>query len=213
MKRMAIVPQATPSALKSLLQQTAINEAVILSTCNRTEIYADSANVDELSLWLQHYCSVRDLDVGEIGYSYNGIKAMRHLLKVAAGVDSMVLGEPQILGQLKKAYAVAVNSGAVGQHFQSLFPAVFNITKRVRNESGVGRSPVTMAYASVQLAKRIFTDIRDCRVLLVGTGEVMSLMATHLGQQEVRQLFVASRTLEKAADFARNFNMDILRNC
>jgi glutamyl-tRNA reductase len=210
-ERVSIVPQSMPVALRSLLQQTAINEAVILSTCNRTEIYADSANVDELSLWLQHYCSACDLKVGEIDYFHEGIKAMRHLLKVAAGVDSMVLGEPQILGQLKRAYAVSIQVGAVGQHFKNLFPAVFNITKRVRNESGVGRSPVTMAYAAVQLAKRIFSDIRECRVLLVGTGEVMSLMATHLVQQEAKQLFVASRTLEKAADFAQDFNIDILR--
>ena len=198
-------------SLQGLINTSAVNEAVLLSTCNRTEIYADTGDPRTLAQWLGSVSGVNEADFSSSSYYHYGAGAVAHLLRVASGLDSMMLGEPQILGQLKRAFFDSDQSGLVGTQFRQLFPWVFSVTKKIRTQTELGKSPVSMAYAVVQLAKTIFSDMGQVRVLLVGAGEMMELMATHLQQQGVRQMVVANRTLEKANSMVTRYDAHAIR--
>ncbi len=210
-EQIAFNPEQTVTALQSLQQKPAVNEAVILSTCNRTEIYSAIDDIELLQNWMSQHHSLNSTDIAPFSYHFKGIHAVQHLMRVASGLDSMVLGEKQILGQIKKAYALACDTGMVGKKFKHLFPTVFAASKLIRNQTAIDKSPVSIAYGIVQLAKRIFSSLHRCQILLVGTGEIMELVATHLSSHAVKKIIVANRTVEKARSFANSLNADAIR--
>ncbi len=190
-ERFAVNNNQATGLLNELCRLEAVNEAVLLSTCNRTEIYMAGDSPQALQHWFGQPC-----------YTHQDLETVRHLLRVSSGLDSMVLGEPQIFGQLKQAYRIACEAGTVGQQLGHLFASTFASSKQIRHQTQISANPVSMAYATLQLAKRIFTHLPNCCVLLIGAGELMELMVTHLSQQGVQQLIVANRTTSKAASLA-----------
>ncbi|MFT3802129.1 MAG: glutamyl-tRNA reductase [Burkholderiaceae bacterium] len=194
-------------------------ESAILSTCNRTEIYCATPEPAvapaELTRWLARLSSATAVDAGH-GlashlYTLPNHEAVRHAFRVAAGLDSMVLGEPQILGQMKEAARVAQEAGAMGTHLHQLFQRSFAVAKEVRTTTEIGAHSVSMAAAAVRLARRIFEDLRDARVLFVGAGEMIELAATHFAAQHPRQMVVANRTTERAERLAQRFGAQAMR--
>ena len=186
-ERVAFAPEQVSEALNDACEALAIEEVVILSTCNRTEVYAvttgEQAAADksaELIDWIAGYHHLSAAELHHCAYHYEGQDALRHVVQVAAGLDSMVLGEPQIFGQLKSAFAVASEAGTVGSELGRLFPRVFSIAKRVRTDTAIGENPVSVAYAAVDLAGHIFSELGNCNALLVGAGETIELVARHL---------------------------------
>ena len=189
---------ALPRALASLRDTPQVAEAVLLSTCNRTELYAVADSGDTLAQWLESHA-------GQLhGYLYRhaDADAVRHLFRVATGLDSMVLGEPQILGQVKDAWAIARDHGLLGQRLDRLFQQTFSVAKRARTDTRVGANPVSVASTAVRLAQNSFARLEDSTVLLVGAGETIELAARHLSEGKVRRLLVANRTLSHAQDLA-----------
>lgn len=190
--------EALPRALASLRDTPQLAEAVLLSTCNRTELYAIADSGEPLAQWLQAHA-------GELqGYLYRhaDADAVRHLFRVATGLDSMVLGEPQILGQVKDAWATARDHGLLGQRLDRLFQQTFSVAKRARTDTRVGANPVSVASTAVRLAQNSFARLEDSTVLLVGAGETIELAARHLSEGRVRRLLIANRTLAHAQDLA-----------
>ena len=205
-ERMAFTPDSVAPALQSASQDAGLNEVAILSTCNRTEIYATSEqNLDSLTQWLISHTNISADELAKCYYCYEGDEAVRHMMKVAGGLDSLVLGEPQILGQMKSAYAVAVDAGTIGGDLHATFQQVFSIAKRVRTETAIGENPVSVAYAAVSLAQQIFSDLKQDTALLVGAGETIELVARHLAEQGIKRIIVANRTLDRAQRLAREF--------
>lgn len=198
----------TPSGLKDALTQLrglpSVHEAAVVSTCNRTELYCVTAEAGEREIleWMGRYHGLDADELARCAYHFLDDEAARHLMRVAVGLDSMVLGEPQILGQLKEAYQAARQARGLSGELEGLFQHTFAVAKRVRTETGIGRNPVSVAYAAVSLASRIFDDFSQARALLVGAGETIELVAQHLHQAGVRQLVVANRTLERANQVA-----------
>src|SRR5690606_15946944 len=139
-------------------------------------------------------------DLQNCHYAYRGEAAVRHMMKVACGLDSMILGEPQILGQIKSAYALAHEAGTVSSVLHNTFQQVFAIAKRVRTETGIGENPVSVAFAAVSLAQQIFSDLRQDTAMLIGAGETIELVARHLRDQGVQKMIVANRTLGRALE-------------
>ncbi|NND68736.1 MAG: glutamyl-tRNA reductase [Halioglobus sp.] len=211
-ERVAFAPEQVSEALNDACEALAIEEVVILSTCNRTEIYAVPADEQsaadkslELIDWMAGYHHLSAAELHQCAYHYEGRDALRHVVQVAAGLDSMVLGEPQIFGQLKSAFAVASEAGTVGNEFGRLFPRVFSIAKRVRTDTAIGENPVSVAYAAVDLAGHIFSDLGNCNALLVGAGETVELVARHLVEAGVDNIVIANRTLGRARELAHKF--------
>ncbi len=194
--------QDTKTVLQGLSNTPSLSEAVILSTCNRTEIYTLLENQNNIENWFSDKMSKLALNHETILYSHTGLNAIRHIFRVASGLDSMVLGEPQILGQMKEAFAFAQEAGTVGTQLRRLFPAVFSVSKHIRRETDISKNPVSFAYATVQLAKQIFAQLNSCRILLVGAGEMIELVALHLQGQGVHQFTIANRTIEKSSTLA-----------
>jgi glutamyl-tRNA reductase len=185
-----------------------IAESLILSTCNRVEILA-AGEGDVPGIIIRHWAEARGHTAEELQhyvYVYKGMEAVSHLFTVASSLDSMILGEPQILGQLKKAYRNAVASNATGTIVNSLLHKAFSVAKRVRTETAVASSAVSISYAAVELAKRIFGDMHEYKAMLVGAGEMAELAAAHLLQAGISQIYVANRTLERGQDLAKQFN-------
>jgi glutamyl-tRNA reductase len=207
-EKVAFAPEAMPAALSDLAGQAGVNEALILSTCNRTELYVDvDAGAETVPRnWLlgHHDLDARRLD--EFLYRHADNAAVRHLFRVATGLDSMVLGEPQILGQVKDAYQVARETGTLRAPMERLLQQTFAVAKRVRTETRIGANPVSVAFTAVRLAERLFADLGEACVLLIGAGETMELAARHLAQSRVRRLIVANRTLENAQELAGRFS-------
>ena len=171
--------EALSAALTSLVAQPDIVEAVIICTCNRTELYC---HVDEdydngILLWLQQLRRDQVNDVLPFSYQYQDTGAVRHLYRVACGLDSMVLGEPQILGQLKSAYSQAINAQTLGKSLGRLFQHAFAVAKQVRTDTAIGNSPVSVAFAAVSLSKQIFSNLKQATALLIGAGETIELVA------------------------------------
>ena len=185
----------------------AVNESVILSTCNRVELLAAGSG-DVPGQMLDCWAKARGAKVDELSpyvYVHKNLEAVRHLFSVASSLDSMVLGEPQILGQLKTAYRKAVQSHATGVILNRLLHKAFSVAKRVRPETAVASSAVSISYAAVELAKRIFGDMRGHKALLVGAGEMAELAAMHLLQAGIDEILVANRTLARGEELARQF--------
>ena len=190
------------AALRTLRQEAGVAEVVILSTCNRTELYwAGSATSEELSRWLErHHGS--NLDLTSSLYVHQEQRAVEHAFSVASGLDSMVLGEPQILGQLKDAYRVAQEAGSTGPALNKLFQAAFSAAKRVRSETRIGENAVSIASATVSLARRVYSDLSAHTALMIGAGEMNALTARHFMSAGVKRMVIANRTLGRAQTLA-----------
>ncbi|MDQ2077641.1 glutamyl-tRNA reductase [Marinimicrobium sp. ABcell2] len=205
-EKVAFAPETLEQALRQAREQAQLQEVAILSTCNRTEIYAASeAEAEQLTRWLVEHNQMGDYDLSSCCYCFRDEEAVSHMMKVAGGLDSLVLGEPQILGQMKSAYAVASQAGTIGGVLHTAFQQVFGIAKRVRSETGIGENPVSVAYAAVTLAQQIFSDLKEDTALLIGAGETIQLVARHLREQGMTRLIVANRTLERAHALAQEF--------
>lgn len=199
-ERVAFTPEQMVEALQQVCRQTPSREAAILSTCNRSELYMeqDGVDADAVLRWLADYHKLNLDEVRAAAYIYQDEAAVRHMMRVACGLDSMILGEPQILGQLKSAYAVAREAGTVGPLLGRLFQATFSTAKTVRTDTAIGENPVSVAFAAVSLAKQIFSNLGQSQALLIGAGETITLVARHLHEQGVQRIVVANRTLERA---------------
>ena len=197
--------------LQTLLKNPAIKEAVILSTCNRTEIYSNTKDVAHLQEWLIQQKSLNEIDLSQYTYTHHDMHAVQHMMRVASGLDSMVLGESQVLGQMKQAYQLAENAGAVGGTFMQLFPAVFATSKQVRTKTDIGAHPVSIAYAITQLIKQYFNAPENTRILLIGAGETIELIATHLRGLNVKKIWIANRTIERSHCIAQAVQADPIR--
>src|SRR5210317_2147384 len=195
-----------PGALQAVRDIDGVDEAVLLSTCNRTEFYvmADDAGRRRLQGWL-HDAHNLDPSFANTLFELDDDAALRHIFRVACGLDSMVLGEPQILGQLKDAYRDAEGSGTVGKELSRLFQHTFSVAKKVRTDTEIGSSPVSVAYAAVTLAQQFFSDFKKHTALLVGAGVTIELVAKHLKRKDIGRLFVANRNISRAHDLANQF--------
>ena len=210
-EKVAFTPDSLVSALASLKQIDGIEESVIVSTCNRTEVYVKGAGEAALLLdWLSAFHDVKREDIEQNSYLYQQEDAVKHVMRVASGLDSLILGEPQILGQIKQAFSDAKHSGTVGAEFERLFQHTFSVAKKVRSETEIGANAVSVAFAAVQLAKHIFSALPKRSVLLVGAGETIELVAQHLKEQGVQRLAVANRTVARAENLAANLGADVL---
>jgi glutamyl-tRNA reductase len=197
------------SALGALAARGIGREAVVVSTCNRAEIYAlaeTDAHADRIGRFFGEYHQVDHRRIAEHLYVHRGPEAARHLFRVAAGLDSLVVGEPQILGQVKSAFTTAQELKHTGAVTNRLFHAAFTVGKRVRSETGLGEGAVSVSYAAIALAKKIFGDLKDLSVLILGAGEMAKLTAVHLQAQEVRQIAIASRTLATTEGLAQQLH-------
>lgn len=209
-EQMAFNAEQIPAASRHLLEKTEINETVIVSTCNRTEIYCvtPDANAGRAAVnsWLASERAPQDPNLAERLYVYEDVDAIRHLLRVACGLDSLVLGEPQILGQLKQAYQLACEQDAVDALLHRLFQHAFATAKQVRTQTEIGANPVSVAFAAVSLARQIFGQFDNCTALLIGAGETIELTARHLHDKGLGRMIVANRTLSRAHAIAETFS-------
>ena len=211
-EKVAFPQESLPSALHHLRQTHHELEAAILSTCNRTEIYcgAPFIEVEHILAWPGDYLGIPQDHIRPYLYLHQDADAVRHILRVASGLDSMVLGEPQVLGQMKTAYQSANSAGTLGKHLRRLFQHTFSVAKQVRTDTRIGESPVSVAYAAVNLAKQIFGELSHSSALLIGAGETIELVARHLKQQGVSNMMIANRTVDKARLIARNLDADVM---
>ena len=201
-ERLAFSPDELQAALPGLVAQPGVSEAAIISTCNRTELYVNARDPRSLLDW---YAASRGRQADEMGqylYVHSGEEAARHTFRVAAGLDSMVLGETQILGQMKDAERLARETGSLGVLLNGLFQRAFQVAKDVRSRTQIGSASVSMAAAGVRLAERIFPSVADCSVLFVGAGEMIELCATYFCAQKPRKVAVANRTMERGQKLA-----------
>ncbi|UHJ59487.1 glutamyl-tRNA reductase [Vibrio furnissii] len=211
-EKVAFGPDKLSDALAQLSDSSFVNGSVILSTCNRTEIYCDvkSSCKNKVIEWLSQFHQVNAEDLKPSLYVHEEQAAIRHLMRVSCGLDSLVLGEPQILGQVKQAYADSRESRSVDSSMEKLFQKAFSVAKRVRTETEIGGSAVSVAYAACTLAKHIFESLSDATVLLVGAGETIELVAKHLVSHNCKRMIVANRTRERAMNLAEQFNAEVI---
>jgi glutamyl-tRNA reductase len=206
-ERLALPESRLPDACKSLCQYPGIEEGMILSTCNRVELLARTANGSaDLRSFICDYFHLNSAEFDRYFYEYREQEAIRHVFRVTSSLDSMVVGEPQILGQVKEAYAVARAVGAVNSQLDSLLTRAFAVAKRVRTETAVGSSAVSVASVAVELAKKIFGSLNGKHVYLVGAGKMSELAARHLIAHGAASIFVANRTFDRAVQLAEKFN-------
>jgi glutamyl-tRNA reductase len=211
-EQLAIPERKLPEALRILVGVSGVNEGLILSTCNRVEVIASTRNGStDLRQFLTQYFKVEPGSYQAHLYEYREREAIRHIFRVASSLDSMVVGEPQILGQVKEAYATARAAGAVQSHLDLLLTRAFAVAKRVRTETGVGSSSVSIASVAVELAGKIFGSLAGKHVCLVGAGKMSELAARHLLAQGAGPIFVANRTYERAQTLARRFAGQAIR--
>ena len=192
-------------ALRDLVDRHPVEEAAIISTCNRTEVYCHTQEPSQAMHWLADYHKVKTQHLEPYLYKFPQERAVKHAFRVASGLDSMVLGEPQILGQFKDAVRAADEAGTLGVLLNKLFQRTFSVAKTVRSETEIGASTVSMASAAVRLAERIYPSIAEQSALFVGAGEMIELTATHFAAQHPRHLTFANRTLERAQHLAERF--------
>jgi len=204
-ERVVFEPARVPDALRELASLDEIEEAVIVSTCNRTELYCVAeCGEAELATWLQNYHQLGS-SIRHCLYHHDDMRAVSHVFGVASGLDSMVLGEPQILGQLKDAYRAAQETGTTGPVLNRLFQAAFSVAKRVRTETEIGANAVSVASAAVAMAKTVFASFENRTALMVGAGETVALAARHLHADGLRRMIIANRSLERAQELAAEF--------
>ncbi|MEY4588500.1 MAG: hypothetical protein RL497_576 [Pseudomonadota bacterium] len=207
----AFSPEQLQRALALAREHPQLKELAILSTCNRTELYADldadlNTGGSVLLNWLAQFHQTDTHSLADCHYLLQGMDVARHMMQVASGLNSLVLGEPQILGQMKSAYACAVEAKSLGSQLHNTFHKVFSVAKRVRSETAIGENPVSVAYAAVSLAQQIFSDLKQDTALLIGAGETIELVARHLAEAGIKKIIVANRTLVNAVELASQFN-------
>ncbi|MEW6168889.1 MAG: glutamyl-tRNA reductase [Pseudomonadota bacterium] len=207
-ERVAFTETDLPNAVTRLRALPGVDEAAILSTCNRTEIIAVTALEEESRLleWWRRERQVPEGYIEKYLYTHRDLSSVTHSLRVAAGLDSLVVGEPQILGQMKQSYSIASEVRALGPVLARLFQHAFAVAKLVRSQTQIGAHPVSVAYAALQMARRIFTDLHSQTALLIGAGEMMRLVGQHLHQHGVGRIIVANRSLERAEKLARDLH-------
>ncbi len=195
-------------ALLDLRDQSNIKEAAIFSTCNRTEVYCSLNEPDrhQAMEWFHKFHGLSPAELQPFLYSHPDAYAVKHMLRVASGLDSMVLGEPQVLGQLKDAYQVGMKSGSIGKLLGQLFQHSFKVAKQVRSTTAIGSHPVSVAFAAVRLAQQIFGDLASHTALLIGAGETIELVARHLHNAGLQRMIIANRTLERSQNLAAEFS-------
>ncbi len=209
-EKVAFAPTEMEAPLQQMLALPSVSEAVIVSTCNRVELYATSRNVDaaitELKQFLAAYHQLRLSDLEQHLYSYEGAEAIRHVLRVSASLDSMVIGEPQILGQIKTAYGYACEYKTAGLILNRFLHKAFSVAKRVRTETAIASSAVSVSFAAVELARKIFDTLEDKTVMLIGAGEMCELAARHFVNNGVAKVLVTNRTFSRAEKLADEFD-------
>jgi glutamyl-tRNA reductase len=207
-ERIALDLQAGIEAVKWLIAEGIVIEALIISTCNRTEIYCEGmTHIDPLKMIMGRLGLSAD-KIEPFSYKHVDLAAVMHLMRVATGLDSMIVGEAEILGQLKKAYTAFANAGTIGKYLGRLFQTTFAMAKDVRTQTGVGVNPVSVAYVAARLSQHIFSDLTEVSVLLVGAGDLIRLIAQHLRAMGVQKIGVANRTEANAARLALLFNAE-----
>ncbi len=208
-ERVSFAPERLADALKDLTSCPQVQEAAILSTCNRTELVCHGKDDDSSNTiidWFESYHKLKADEVRPYIYVHPQQQAIRHVLRVASGLDSLILGEPQILGQIKDAYSKAEQAGTIGKMLNRLFQHTFSVAKQVRTDTAIGSSPVSVAFAAVSLSKQIFSDMEKHTALLIGAGETIELAARHLHASGVGRIIIANRTVEKAHALAEEFD-------
>lgn len=206
-ERVAFDPASILEALKLIQSEVKLDEVAVLSTCNRMEVYfrGDESAHQRLADWLVQHHTLEPEALQQCLYLHHGEDAIQHVMRVACGLDSMVLGEPQILGQMKDAFQFARNAGTLGRLLDRLFQHTFSVAKKVRTDTEIGSSAVSVAFAAVSLSKKIFSDLSDITALYIGAGETIELAARHFMNQGVSRLIVANRTLERGEVLTRQF--------
>jgi glutamyl-tRNA reductase len=208
------VPDAKlPAAVAELKQFPGVEGACVVSTCNRVEVVLsapDEGVIESVADWMCGRTSIGRPELERHLYVLRHGDVVRHLFRVASGLDSMIVGEPQIAGQVKRAFHASSESHALDPLLNQLLEQTMRVAKKVRTDTGIGEHAVSVPYAAVELAKKIFGDLADLRVLLLGAGEIGELTAEHLAAQQVRQIFVANKTYERAVELARRFHGDAL---
>ncbi len=204
-EKLAFPPEHQAQALTDLVAQPGVTEAVLVSTCNRTEVYCRADDVARVQAWLATHATRNGLSLDTYLYSHQDDHAVRHAFRVACGLDSMVIGEPQILGQVKQSVRTAENAGTLGSMLNKLFQQTFAVAKQVRTETALGAQSISMTAAALKLAQNIFGDLSRTHMLLVGVGEMVELAATYFAAQQPRSIVVANRTLARGEAFAERF--------
>jgi len=210
-ERVAFNADKLHGALADLTHSKSVKEVAILSTCNRTEIYCAAETPEVVIEWLSRYHQVDRADLAPYLYTHDQPEAIRHAFRVACGLDSMVIGEPQILGQMKDAVRVAEESGTLGTQLHKLFQRSFSVAKEVRSTTAIGANIVSMAAAGVHLAERIFESVAAQRILFIGAGEMIELCAAHFCARQPKQVTIANRTLERGRVLAERYNGSAIR--
>ncbi len=210
-ERVAFPTEKLNQALADLTRKQPVKEVAILSTCNRTEIYASADTPEAVIDWLVDYHQMAPGEITPYLYLHPQPEAIRHAFRVASGLDSMVVGEPQILGQMKDAVRIADESGTLGTQLHKLFQRAFSVAKEVRSTTAIGANIVSMAAAGVHLAERIFESIGQQRILFIGAGEMIELCAAHFCAHHPRQVTIANRTLERGRALSERFSGQAIR--
>jgi glutamyl-tRNA reductase len=209
-ERIAFSPDALGHALRDLLARPKVKEAAILSTCNRTEVYVHGTEPQPVMRWLEDFHRVPADSLAPYLYTLPREQAVTHAFRVASGLDSMVLGEPQILGQMKQAVRHAESAGSLGLVLNRLFQRTFAVAKDVRTQTDIGSASISMAAAAVKLAERIFPALSDQRLLLIGAGDMIDLTATHFAARDPKSITIANRTLERGRELAARFGAEAI---
>lgn len=207
-ERISFGADTVDNALSELTDERGIDEAAILSTCNRTEVYCSlEADRSQLPiLWFSDFHGLKQDQLRPFLYQHPDAGAVKHVLRVASGLDSMVLGEPQVLGQLKQAYQTALGAGSIGKLLSRLFQHSFRVAKQIRSSTMIGTHPVSVAFAAVRLAQQIFGNLSGQTVLLIGAGDTIELAARHLHENGLRRMLIANRTLERSQHLAAEYS-------
>ena len=207
-ERVTFPGDALPGALADLIGHAGVQEAAILSTCNRTEIYCslDDPDPERPIRWFSDFHGLGATELNQYLYAHPDAGAVKHVLRVASGLDSMVLGEPQVLGQLKSAYQTAVRAGSIGQLLNRLFQHSFRVAKEIRSNTAIGSHPVSIAFAATRLARQIFGELAGRTALLIGAGDTIELAAKHLAETGLRRMMVANRTLQRSQRLALDYS-------
>lgn len=209
-ERVAFTPDALTDALRDLTGARRVKEAAILSTCNRTEVYFHGGNPEAVARWLEGVQNLSRDTLEPYMYTLPRAQTVAHAFRVASGLESMVLGEPQILGQMKQAVRSAAAAGSLGLVLNRLFQRTFAVAKEVRTQTDIGSASISMAAAAVRLAERIFPSIADQRVLLIGAGEMIELAATHFAAKKPKSITVSNRTMERGEKLADRFHAEAI---
>lgn len=205
-EQVMFVPNLISKAYQSIQSQCKIQEVVLISTCARTECIVKTKKIQEVKEWLADFHNLEFSAIEEKLVHLKDKAAITHLMRVASGIDSFILGETQVLGQLKKAFATAEEHGTVGTFFYKMFPAIFATAKQIRSKTNIGSKTISVASAITNIAKELFPEIKDCRVMLIGAGEMIHLVATHLYASGINSWVMANRTIEKAQTLANTFS-------